>query len=65
MAVAAFNSYGGGGYGQAMMRRPWKLTSKVAGGDGGRQRLTVEMGKEGGCWRLTVAMDGSCGIGGR
>jgi hypothetical protein len=65
MVAAAFNSDGGGGYGEAMTRRPWKLTSKVAGGDGGRQRLTVEMGKEGGCWRLTVAMDDSCGSSGR
>ena len=40
-----------------MTRRQWKLTSVVAGGDGGRQRLTAVM-DEGGRWRLTVAMDG-------
>jgi hypothetical protein len=32
-------------------------------GNGGRQRLTAVMDK-GGHWRLTVAMDGSYGIGG-
>jgi hypothetical protein len=36
----------------------------MAGGDGGRQRLTAVMDK-GGRWRLTVAMDGSCDSGGR
>jgi hypothetical protein len=36
----------------------------VAGGDGGRQRLTAAM-DEGGRWCLAVAMDGSCGSGGR
>jgi hypothetical protein len=39
------------------------MTSAVAGGDGGRQRLTAAMDK-GGRWHLTVAMDGSCGSGG-
>ena len=33
-----------------------------AGGNGGRQLLTVM--DEGGCWRLMVVMDGSCGSGG-
>ena len=46
------------------MRQRWKLTSEVAGGDGGRQRLTAAM-DEGGRWCLAVAMDGSCGSGGR
>jgi hypothetical protein len=36
----------------------------VAGGNGRRQHLTAAMDKEGGCWRLTVALDGSCGSGG-
>ena len=44
--------------------RQWILTSAVAGGDGGRQRLTAAM-DEGGRWRLTVVMDGSCGSGGQ
>jgi len=47
-----------------MTRRRWKLTSAVVGGDGGSQRLTAVM-DEGGCWRLMVAMDGSCDSGGR
>jgi len=47
-----------------MMRRQCKLTSAVAGGNGGRQCLTAAM-DEGGRWRLTVATDGSCGSGGR
>jgi len=47
-----------------MTRRRWKLTSAVAGGDGGRQRLTA-MIDEVGRWHLTVAMDGSCGSSGR
>ena len=47
-----------------MTRQRWKLTSVVADGDGGRQRLTAAMG-EGGRWRLTVAMDSSCDSGGR
>ena len=34
----------------------------VADGDGGRQRLTEVM-DEGGCWRLTVVMDGCNGYG--
>ena len=46
-----------------MTRQQWKLTSVVAGGDGGCQRLTAAM-DEGGHWHLTVAMDGSCGSGG-
>jgi hypothetical protein len=64
MAAAAFDSDGGGGYGLAMARRRWKLTSAVAGGNGGCQRLTAAMDEEGGCWRMTVALDGSCGSGG-
>ena len=47
-----------------MTRRRWKLTSAVAGGNSRCQRLTVAM-DEGGRWRLTVAMDSSCGSGGR
>jgi len=43
-----------------MTRQRWKLTSAVAGGNDGRQRLTAVM-DEGGRWRLTVAMGGSCG----
>jgi len=46
-----------------MTRRQWKLTSAVAGGNGGCQRLTSVM-DEGGHWHLTLAMDGSCGSGG-
>ena len=38
------------------------MTPLVAGGDGGRQHLTVAM-EEDGCWHLTVAMDCSCGSG--
>ena len=60
MAAAAFDGDGGGGCRYTMTRRQWKLTSAVAGGDGGHQRLTAAMDK-GGRWRLTVAMDGSCG----
>ena len=58
MAAAAFD---GGGDG---IRIGWRLTPAVAGGDGGRQRLTAAM-DEGGRWRLAVAMDGSCGSGGQ
>jgi hypothetical protein len=47
-----------------MTRRRWELISGVAGGDGGRQRLTEVM-DEGGFWRFTVVMDGGCGSGGR
>ena len=43
-----------------MTRQQWKLTSAVAGDNGGRQRLTAAM-DEGGHWCLMVAMDGSCG----
>ena len=43
-----------------MVRQQWRLTSAVAGGDGGRQRLTAAM-DEGGRLCLTVAMDSSCG----
>jgi hypothetical protein len=42
-----------------------EIDIKTTGGDGGRQRLTAAMGKEGGCWHLTVAMDGSCGSSGQ
>ena len=47
-----------------MTWRQWELTSAVAGGNGGHQRLTALM-EEGGHWHLTVVMDGSCGSGGR
>ena len=51
-------------YGYAMARRRWRLTPAVADGGGGRQRLTAAMDEDG-CWRLTVAMDGSCVSGGQ
>jgi len=47
-----------------MTRQQWKLTSAVVGGDSGRQLLTAAM-DEGGRWRLTVVMDGSCDSGGQ
>jgi len=66
--TVAFNGGGGGGV-------QWRgqLSTVTAVGlrigddkvtDGGRQHLTAVL-DEGGRWRLTVAMDGSCGSGGR
>jgi hypothetical protein len=39
------------------VRRRWRLTSAVAGGDSGRQRLTAAM-DEGGRWALTGGGNG-------
>ena len=61
--AAAFDGDGGGCYGKAMMRQRWRMTSEVAGGDGGCKRLTAAMDKGERC-RMTVTMDGSCGSGG-
>jgi len=45
-----------------MTRQRWKLTSAVAGGDGGHQHLTAAM-DEGGHWLFE--MDSSCGSDGQ
>jgi hypothetical protein len=59
MMKTAFNG-GGDGIRIGDVKAKMAMTPAVAGGDGGRQRLTAVM-DEGGRWRLTVAMDGSCG----
>ena len=62
-----FNGGGGGefnGGGSVRRQRRWGLRiGDDKATDGGRQHLTAVM-DEGGRWRLTVAMDGSCGSGG-
>ena len=51
-------------YRYAMAKQRWRLTPAVMDVGGGRQRLMAGMDKDG-CWRLMVAIDGSCVSGGQ